>query len=143
MFLTIEDVVTSEWATRAWTYQESLVARKRLYFTDRQLYFESDEFFRTEYTYGPPGMPGMLPQIDMGQVHARLASKLKPSRTLTDITVYNRRRLTFPYDILNAFLGYWLFMSTKQVFAITGMYHIRLAHHPRSKNKLLKTYCYF
>ncbi|KAI0532368.1 heterokaryon incompatibility protein-domain-containing protein [Xylaria digitata] len=34
------NILRSKWATRAWTYQEGILARRRLIFTDDQLYFE-------------------------------------------------------------------------------------------------------
>ena len=34
------DIAKSKWNTRAWTYQEALLSRRRLVFTPRQVYFQ-------------------------------------------------------------------------------------------------------
>ncbi|KAG6361233.1 hypothetical protein INS49_009457 [Diaporthe citri] len=47
LFATLPDpkllVDTSAWSTRIWTFQEGLLARRRLVFTDQQVYFECGE----------------------------------------------------------------------------------------------------
>lgn len=47
LFATLPDpkllVDTSAWSTRGWTFQEGLLARRRLVFTDQQVYFECGE----------------------------------------------------------------------------------------------------
>jgi hypothetical protein len=36
----IYTIIKSKWMTRAWTYQEAISSRRRLVFTDEQMYFE-------------------------------------------------------------------------------------------------------
>jgi hypothetical protein len=44
VFVAMEDpgleIRTSHWNTRGWTYQEALLSRRRLVFTDTQIYFQ-------------------------------------------------------------------------------------------------------
>lgn len=35
-----KEILESRWSTRGWTYQEAVLSRRRLVFTDRQVYFE-------------------------------------------------------------------------------------------------------
>jgi hypothetical protein len=37
-----ESILSSKWKTRAWTYQEALFSRRRLFFTDKQVYYECE-----------------------------------------------------------------------------------------------------
>jgi hypothetical protein len=43
----------SPWSKRAWTYQEGLLSRRRLFFTDLQIYFSCAEILRTEINDRP------------------------------------------------------------------------------------------
>ena len=45
----------SKWMTRAWTYQEAVFSRRRLYFTDQQMYFGCPEMACRESILPPLG----------------------------------------------------------------------------------------
>ncbi|KAK7189120.1 tol protein [Paraphaeosphaeria sporulosa] len=46
------DIKSSIWASRGWILQEALLSRRLLYFTDRQVVFESKNFVESELTDG-------------------------------------------------------------------------------------------
>jgi hypothetical protein len=102
MIPTVCDIDSSVWATRAWTYQEALLATRRLYFTDRQLYFETNERVESELTthsrFSSPVGSGT-------RIHARTVLALWVGDILQDIVAYSRRSLCFTADILRAFSG--------------------------------------
>lgn len=90
---------TSEWNSRAWTYQESLFARRRLYFTPVQAFFECDETkYYEDHTQSDERVNGSLrvnqnvdiPDIDMWAFH---------------LWAYTGRTLSHSSDIYNAFAG--------------------------------------
>lgn len=98
----------SVWATRAWTLQEGLLARRRLVFTPEQIYFECQEM-QTAETISVPFND--VPQsstlaagyfFDMGGRHGHDAPYDRISRFLH---YYSRRELSYSTDRLNAFLG--------------------------------------
>lgn len=73
----LEQIERSVWATRGWTYQEGLLSRRRLIFTD-----------------------------DWAIVHYRGEDHVRESRGIfAHINEYSRRSLTYPSDLLKAFLG--------------------------------------
>ncbi|ETI20007.1 hypothetical protein G647_09022 [Cladophialophora carrionii CBS 160.54] len=101
------------WTTRAWTYQEGILSRRRLVFTDEQVYYECYGMFCCEAFD--------LPLRDM---HIRSQQRLKadfcaggnigifprgvgrgPWEVLQRIEEYSCKSLTNPQDILNAVLG--------------------------------------
>jgi hypothetical protein len=100
MIPTISDIHTSVWATRGWTYQEALLARRRLYFTDRQVYFESGEQVESEFSTRAPVLTPSVPT----RIHSQTDSA--PFGDIYRcIEVYSRRQLSYPGDALNALLA--------------------------------------
>jgi hypothetical protein len=114
------DVGQSYWATRGWTYQEMLLSRRRLVFTDSQMLFQCcsgqfQEIFTITapsdpipnmsklafpdiggVTYIPYTMRDTFPQNGIGESTKEIYSR---------ISEYTTRKLSHPGDILNAFHG--------------------------------------
>ncbi|KAM4059841.1 heterokaryon incompatibility protein [Hirsutella rhossiliensis] len=104
----------SRWNTRGWTYQELLLSRRLLFFTDSQVYFQCSESvfsedgigetsFRTEFitpvsNLWNPGGPSEG-GLQLGSLH------LKLQEFAAHVEVYSRRNLSFASDILKAFRG--------------------------------------
>lgn len=75
--MSLERIETSAWSTRGWTYQEGLLSPRRLIFTD-----------------------------DSAILHCRGEDRVRVSSGIfAHINEYSRRRLTYPSDLLKAFLG--------------------------------------
>lgn len=76
-YVRLGQIETSTWSTRGWTYQEALLSRRRLIFTD--------DWAILQYR---------------GEDRVRASSGI-----FAHINEYTRRNLTYPSDSLNAFLG--------------------------------------
>jgi hypothetical protein len=122
----------SKWATRGWTFQEGLLSKRRLIFTDHQVSFQCNGMHCSEAIHWPyelmhartsdrfsenvPNAPFRGMTLDE-KYHDESRAYMKFMRSLTD---YSRRSLSFPSDILNAFLGILSnFMSRKN-----PIYHV-------------------
>ncbi len=105
----------SKWATRGWTFQEGLLSKRRLIFTDCQIAFQCGAMHCSEAVC----WPFEVMHNKSGQFPARVPDA--PFRSRTDhqdkrkdgnsttlaqyITEYSRRSLSCPSDRMNAFLG--------------------------------------
>ncbi|KAK5556577.1 hypothetical protein LTR46_005089 [Exophiala xenobiotica] len=120
-----ETIVRSVWSTRGWAYQEAVLSRRRIVFTDHQLYFECNAMTCSE------GLEADLDtlhtkdkqeslQMMHGGIFAgrdRKSQRFGPMdlenlslnenlvRYLSLITNFSSRELTFEEDSLNAFKG--------------------------------------
>ncbi|KAI1738439.1 HET-domain-containing protein [Xylaria scruposa] len=101
----LNQILTSKWATRGWTYQEGVLAKRRLFFIDEQVYFECDVYGCLEtlcqsLIHPPRGVPSIK--------HTNVIPDIKRSGTIiiSDyLGEYNKRQLSYPSDALNAFRG--------------------------------------
>lgn len=123
-------IKNSAWYKRGWTYQEGLLARRRLIFTDQQMYWECEgmccpeslvlplEFYQdTEEQrmcdFMRPGLFNGVSFIDGSwERWKRSQCKQEESSTLSifremdqHIINYTKRHLTYDEDSLNAFVG--------------------------------------
>jgi hypothetical protein len=109
-------IANSHWATRGWTYQEALLSRRRLVFTDEQVYFQCHGM----HCYETFQIPREFPHTPNGQSLEEKyqlrkyghGSGIFPIGVGTDddaiferISEYSRKSLTRQSDRLNAFLG--------------------------------------
>lgn len=87
----------SAWATRGWTYQEAVLSKHILYFSDVQAFHEDKHGIHTEDGFGPYnaylGTPLRLPAYDTFSIWKQHLSE------------YTKRKLTNGSDIYDAFSG--------------------------------------
>ncbi|KAK8849141.1 HET-domain-containing protein [Apiospora arundinis] len=108
----------SIWATRGWTYQEAYLSRRRLFFTDVQLYFECATAPREEFLFyqglnSAPSDDCLFPRPDLN---------LLDKKTLFGCIVdYSRREFGFIGDRLRGFLGILAVFATRSRYRT---YHI-------------------
>lgn len=94
-FPSAPDIKTSTWASRGWAYQEALLPKRKLIFTDGQVYYECIRLQQRE-TFGysiasfPPPLFSMQYLIQ------------SPERIYDLIGSYSIRSLSFSDDIINA-----------------------------------------
>ena len=106
-----DDISKSPWAMRGWTYQEGLLSRRRLVFTQSQLYFQCLITHCCECLSIQPGQvddPGLegYQSDELGlQVFPKFGLGLSSNDLTKRLNEYLRRNLSYDSDALNAFLG--------------------------------------
>jgi hypothetical protein len=123
----LEDILAyTRWETRGWTFQESHISRRSLYFTDHQLYFQCSCGMRCEDTiiewhtpgayikhstniWNPKNVHGADGEINYGEISLGHTAYADDNEALSMygnlVSAYLRRELSFRTDILNAFEG--------------------------------------
>ncbi|RFN44758.1 hypothetical protein FIE12Z_11024 [Fusarium flagelliforme] len=132
----------STWATRGWTYQEGLLARRRLYFSEYEMSYECRHMLCREALSLPVGLeqrisgrkprymepfwmyqPYKLPGMDSSQTEIRLFDLSE---------AYSKRDLSLPSDTLNAILGIFNLLAQhkkRPIYHICGVPILRLPGH--------------
>lgn len=113
---------SSRWASRGWTYQEGALSRRRLVFTDQQMYFECDSMNCFESVYSqlnrlrPGECEASLNDLRAGMFGRDTSRKFGTSRVdrsffsvfreyLSAVQDFSARDLSYDVDSLNAFRG--------------------------------------
>jgi hypothetical protein len=96
----------SAWNKRAWTFQERLLSRRCLIFTEGRVYFQCRSTGMSEDIYADQKGAGW--SLDLIRVPSRLLNEV-PRRTawfyLTIVPLYTIREISRPGDIIAAFKG--------------------------------------
>ncbi|KAK8859718.1 Vegetative incompatibility protein HET-E-1 [Apiospora arundinis] len=109
-------IASSHWSTRGWTFQEAILSRRRLVFTEDQVYFECRNTHCFESIYYPldpkihrylrPGMFGKNRRTPFGPRNTpKILLSEAFSRYLCNVEDYTHRNLSLDEDSLNAFIG--------------------------------------
>jgi hypothetical protein len=107
----IDAIHNSTWATRAWTYQEALLARRTLVFTQSQVYFQCSMMHCVESVYFPLkplhtiDLQGFRSEIKIPRVFPSRGVGKWPSEISARIEEYSKRNLSFESDSFKAFQG--------------------------------------
>ena len=91
----------AKWSTRGWTYQEAILARRRLYFTNRRAYFECGTSCCHEDAYNPETRL-------LTYASHRFSQEGETSRFETfarHLLYYSTRNLSYHSDVYHAFTG--------------------------------------
>ena len=105
------DIAKSKWNTRAWTYQEALLSRRRLVFTPRQVYFQCRGMHCVESISVPlkhlhtTKLDRFMDEISALQVFPKGSVGKYPSDYRARVQEYRKRSLSYDSDGLNAFMG--------------------------------------
>jgi hypothetical protein len=95
-------VATSPWSSRAWTYQEGLCSRRRLYFTTKQVIYECNAAEVHEALNAPLSTTSTSYE---SASYFRGGLQNHYSSLATHITRYTKRELSHQEDVLNAMRG--------------------------------------
>jgi ankyrin repeat protein len=106
-------IKSSAWMTRGWTFQERLLSRRRLFFSETEMSFECADLVAREAMRLPSDVQramchrqARLMRSSWVYSHRRLISRLMDGSDLFDLLAdYTRRKLTYGHDALNAMLG--------------------------------------
>ncbi|KAJ4988887.1 tol protein [Stagonosporopsis vannaccii] len=112
----------SRWNSRAWTYQESMLSKRRIMFCDRQVYFECSAMHCYEAMRAPLHLlhsslcsrfsewnePGIFPV----EQHRHALDHL-----FHHLALYTVRELSYPNDILNGMLGIFAAFTQQPIVA--------------------------
>ncbi|KAI0545929.1 heterokaryon incompatibility protein-domain-containing protein [Xylaria curta] len=138
-------IVNSHWSTRGWTYQEAILSRRRLVFTDDQLYFECssmncceslDTAFNNETLNSGPDSQKLIRPSLFGFLVLKLSSTTCRARRLSNLfsyvycaEQYTQRTLTFDDDSLTAFSGIIRMLeSNNSTFPVRHIWGIPFFH---------------
>lgn len=97
----------TKWNDRGWTYQEAVLARRKLYFTSSELWFECAEGLQREST------SSATDKHDTSRIHRLTTYGGRGVESSGDVyeeyrhhlLQYSKRILTYPSDIYDAFRG--------------------------------------
>lgn len=104
------EVNRSKWATRGWTYQEGLLSRRCLLFTENQASFQCQTNYHAFESVNEPGFSRRRPQLaGYPSNRANNPLPLRLGETVSDVrdrlNEYLKRELTYESDALNAITG--------------------------------------
>jgi len=95
------EVERSSWSSRAWTYQEGLLSRRRLVFTESQVYFQC---LKTHCWEGLHVFPPLGPNVTFCRVFPADGIGRDAFEIVYRLHEYAPRKLPYDTDILNAVL---------------------------------------
>lgn len=109
-------VEMSKWMTRGWTYQEGLISKRRLVFTEDQVFFECNGMSCTESISFPFNTSKSSSDFTYGDKTRLEAFEFKtpgdkPWDFMKYVAEFYRRELTFHGDALNAMEGIFRIFS--------------------------------
>jgi ankyrin repeat protein len=131
-------IKSSAWMTRGWTYQEGLLSRRRLFFSETEMSFECADLVAREAIRLPSVVQRamchrtirlMKPSWVYSQ--RRLISRRMGGSDLFDrLADYTRRELTYEHDALNAMLGVLRVYATHKKNPVYRVYGVPIIRDP-------------
>ncbi|KAI1176285.1 heterokaryon incompatibility protein-domain-containing protein [Nemania sp. FL0916] len=137
-------IAESRWATRGWTYQEAILSRRRLVFTDDQVYFECNSSSRAEgfdicfddRLFGSAASHDhfIRPSLFSLKQLVSVSSNGKATRLSNFFTYvhcaeqYSKRTLSFDNDALIAFSGIIRVLESISTFPVRHIWGIPFFH---------------
>jgi hypothetical protein len=98
------EIEASNWMSRGWTYQEGLLSKRRMFFTEEQVYFECDARHCFEST-GRLLHKVVWEAFQKPRIFAIGGKAIGGPDFYKTVSEYSGRKLTFETDILNGVWG--------------------------------------
>jgi hypothetical protein len=99
------DVVSkSKWATRGWTYQEGVLSKHRLIFTDEQVHWECNNTHYAETIDYKPDRVNPARKLS-NEIFLDKTPGTEPAEFFSYVAEFRKRTLTYQCDSLNALSG--------------------------------------
>lgn len=116
----------SWWAARAWTFQEGFFARRRLVFTEHQVFYICNRICEYEIKQKPSDAPiarlRLNRQVPPWLFRASLREDEDPMmRAMQYLEQYSTRYLSYDADALNAIVGALNTLSSESVYHLWGV----------------------
>jgi hypothetical protein len=99
-----QEIESSKWSTRGWTYQEVLLSSRRLVFTDSQVYFQCTSSYTLEGWESQESKFRRNSRLRLG-AFPELPSFSKSSQIYERLQEYYGRQLSYNSDIFNTLAG--------------------------------------
>ncbi|KAL6910817.1 heterokaryon incompatibility domain-containing protein [Trichoderma evansii] len=120
------EVASSQWASRAWTYQEGLLSRRRLIFTPSQIYFQCQALHCHESLSLPLKY---APGLNFGRVFpTSIDDVLQPNKIKNHIKAYLAKSISNTDDRLDAFRGLLHEYSKREKLPVENLLGLPLFH---------------
>lgn len=120
------EVASSKWASRAWTYQEGLLSRRRLIFTPSQIYFQCQALHCHESLSLPLNY---APGLNFGRVFpSSIDDVLQPNKIKNHIKAYLAKSISNTDDRLDAFRGLLHEYSAREKLPVENFLGLPLFH---------------
>lgn len=119
-------IMSSHWASRGWTFQESYLSGRRLIFTEDQTLFLCNKLFVAESVRPHICTAGPLPLKFGYLIDPQRPKMLKDTygQLLAQVQEYSRRDISYDRDSLNAFLGVLHQWETRLAWTKEPMSHL-------------------
>jgi hypothetical protein len=114
----VDEICTSPWARRAWTFQENFVSHRRIVFTDRCAAYVCESYFRNDLcqiSRCTAVIDYQILKTSLGADVSSLRGDEKIKGALQCLEAYCARNLTYDSDSLNAILGILVHLSRNEV----------------------------
>ncbi|KAL7925480.1 heterokaryon incompatibility domain-containing protein [Trichoderma austrokoningii] len=120
------EVASSKWASRAWTYQEGLLSRRRLIFTPSQIYFQC----QTLHCHESLSLPlQYAPGLNFGRVFpSSIDDALQPNKIKNHIKAYLAKSIGNTDDRLDAIRGLLHEYSAREKLPVENFLGLPLFH---------------
>ncbi|CZR65432.1 uncharacterized protein PAC_15332 [Phialocephala subalpina] len=121
------EILQSKWNSRGWTYQEGLLSRRRLVFTDTQIYFQCNSMHCLESIYAPLEIlhtfknNRMRDQVEMSRVFLRICG------LTLDVQIYPDGRISATEDE-GGIVEYLMVQLSTEAFRKCAVQHTRSAY---------------
>ena len=125
-------VQNSKWNTRGWTYQEMLLSRRVLLFTDTRVYFQCLTDFALE------GVTGKVPETK--PVFPILQGDLPGKNILNRLSEYFERSLSFPADTVRAIFGIFNALNVSEEIDLNQFYGMPVVRHAGSSGTVMEDF---